>query len=369
MRKFMLVVTALLVMAASVANAQDVETRTQTAYFVAADANGVQQIFQMVLDGQSAPRQITHAASDVINFGVAYDGLSVAYISAGQLLLQPIHTETPESLVLLSATQFLGGPVYSPDGQYIAYPDNGVWLLDLGTRQTHQLLADIPLEESAANTDGLRRYLPKQFVPGDDGTMAKLVVDVGIWEWNSDGVYDLATGALQELAGQTHTDLLPLNDGRVLLYGNGGVAGEPFLHIAASLDDINTNAELLNFGSFSDAPMFASQAIELKPGLVRVFGSGIATKPTDVGIFYFDYDLATNAVSGNLNFVGLSPASQSGVVPGQLSPDGLLLPVYTDALWTDGGNLTGGVELFHILSGETITAAFPKKVSVFHWQQ
>ena len=98
---------------------------TQLAYYIAADAAGVRQVYQLLVDGQSEPRQITYATSDVITFGVAYDGLAVAYMSEGQLWLQPTHTEEAESLATVGAAEFFSPPIFSQDGQHIAYADGG----------------------------------------------------------------------------------------------------------------------------------------------------------------------------------------------------------------------------------------------------
>jgi hypothetical protein len=327
----------------------------------------VQQVYQYLLDGQSEPRQITHADSDVITFDAAYDGLGIAYISDGQLWLQSIHTDEPEAVAAVSATQFFSSPVWSQDGQYIAYADNGVWLMDLGTRETRQLLADVPLEPSASNAGEYRIYQPELFVTDTDGKAAQLIVDVGVWEWNTVGVYDLASGELQELEGQLHTSLLPLSDGRVLLYGNGGVAGEFALHMADSLEDINTYSQVLSFSSLTDATLFAEQAVEISPGVVRVFGPAIATDSEDANAFYFDFD-AEAGTADTVNFLTLAGSDESGnTVAGRLSPDGSLVPVYLNALWTDAGSIYGEFELLDMETGETVAGEFPETVSIFRW--
>jgi hypothetical protein len=348
--------------------AQDTTEVPPVSYYLAADANGVQQVYQLVLDGEYQARPITYAESDVITFSPAYDGLGVAYISDGQLWLQSLHTEAPEAVVSVGATQFFSTPVWSQEGQYIAYADNGVWLLDLGTRETRQLLADVPLEEGASNAGEFRIYQPEMFVLGEDGTAEKLIVDVGVWEWNTVGVYDLASGELQELENQIHTDLLPLSDGRVLLYGNGGVGGEFALHMADSLEDINTYTRVLDFAALTDQTLFAEQAVEIEPGVVRVFGSTISPTPDEVSAFYFDFD-ATTGEADNVNFIPLSEGSTGNTVAGQLSPDGSIVPVHLSALWTDAGSIYGELNLVELATGETVAQEFPEVVGLFRWQE
>ncbi|MBZ0286351.1 MAG: hypothetical protein K8I30_01960 [Anaerolineae bacterium] len=368
MQKLLLTIITLLMMIGGVAGAQDMGPVVRNTYYLAADANGVQQVFHASLSGESEARQITRATADIITFGAAYDNLSVAYISGGQLWLQPIHTEEAEALAQVSSQQFFKRPVYSQDGEYIAYADGGVWLLDLGTRETRQILVDVPMEALKDSTADFRLYQPQQFARGADGRETKLIVDVGIWEWNSDGVYDLETGELQVLEGYLHTDILPLYGGKVLLYGNGGVAGEPALHLAESLDDINTFTEVVKFAALTDTTLFATQAVEIRPGVVRVAGPALTMSPDEVSVFYFDYDLMANE-AGEVHFVTLSKGGSGNVVIGTFSPDGSLLNFYTDPLWTDAGSIYGQLQIVDVATGETVPTQFPATVSIFHWQK
>ncbi|MBI1279508.1 MAG: hypothetical protein GC179_15365 [Anaerolineaceae bacterium] len=339
---------------------------TRISFYLKADASGIQQIYQQLLDGQAEARQISHAASNVLTFGVAYDGLSVAYVSEGQLWLQPIHMEEAEALTKVSALQFFHSPVFSPDGQYIAYADNGLWLLDLGTRETHELLANVEVNADGSNMSEFRLYAPEKFVMDKDGKASKLVVNVGIWEWNTAGIYDLESGNFQMLEGQMHTDLLPLSDGRVLLYGNTAVSGEPVLHIADSLDDINNYTEVLKFGSVTSATLFAEQAVELQPGVVRVFGQSMGAFPDQVKTFILDYDLNTNIV-GQVHMTFIQNSSQNPINLGTLSPDGKLLPVHQDVQYTDAGTPYGNVSLVE-LGADTVTPV-DGTVGLFQWQE
>ncbi len=368
MRKWILLILMLVVGVNGIqahGNHDEKAAETRIAYYLMADTNGIQQVYQLPLNDQNEARQITHAASDVLTFGAAYDGLGVAYISDGQLWLQPIHDEAAEALAKVSSTQFYRSPIFSQDGQYIAYPDDGVWLLDLGTRQTSQVLMDVKLDESASNAPDFRLYAPERFVLDSEGKASKLIVDVGVWEWNTVGVYDLASGDLQVLEGQTHTDLLPLSDGKVLLFGNTGVGGEPVLHIADRLDDINNYTEVMKFGSVTGATLFAQQAVEVQPGVVRIFGESLGAFPDQVKTFILDYDLNTNIV-GQVHMTFIQNTSQNPVHLGTLSPDGKLLPVHLDAQFTDAGTPYGSLRLVE-LGADTVTP-MSGTVGLFRWQ-
>lgn len=363
-----LLAAALLLIPTVGTQAQDMGVVVRSTYFIAADENGVQQVYQLLLDGQSQPRQITRAASDVVTFDAAYDGLAIAYVSGGQLWLQPLHTEAAEALATLTATMFFSSPVFSHDGEYIAYADNGIWLVDLASRETRQLLTDVPLLPDGSNMAEMRSYEPKMFLRGADGRAAKLVVDVGIWEWNGEGIVDLATGALQLLDGQQHSNLLPLYGDRVLVYGNSGVGGDPALRFADSLDAINNSREVLRFSDLTPETLFAQQAVEIFPGVVRVFGESLLNAPEEINFFYVDVNLMESTV-GAVQFVRLPQSTTGSTVAGRLSPDGSILPVYVDAIYTEFGTVFGALSLVDLTTGETISAAFPDAVGIFRWQR
>lgn len=355
LRRWMLLIVLVLV-GVNVAYAQDMGVVTRITYYTAADANGVQQVYQQQLGAEAEPRQVTHAASHVNTFSAAYDGLSIAYISGEQLWLQPIHTEEAEALAPVTASFFPHPPVYSPDGEYIAYANDGLWLYDLAKRQTRQLLQDVRIEPSETVGGEFQIHFPEQFVRGVDGKPAKLIVDVGVWEWNTVGVYDLATGDFQVLEGQNYTGILPLYGDKVLLYGNNGVAGLPGLALAESLDDINTYSEVLDFGAVTATPLFAEQAVEIHPGVVRIFGQGIPAFPDEAKVFYLDYNLMEDTV-GQMQVVTLRNDSGGAVYMGELSPDGSLMPVYHDGQYTDWGTIYGALDVIDLATNESIPVA------------
>lgn len=341
---------------------------THVAYYIAADEAGIQQVFQIVVDGTAnESRQVTRAASDVLTYGAAYDGLAVAYTSDGQLWLQPIHTEEPQALAAITTDRIVGRPIFSQDGQYIAYPDSGVWLLDLSTRDSRQLLAGVPLADDASNAGAYRIFSPEQFILGTDGSAAWLVVDIGVWEWNTAGVVDLATGEIQAIDTVLYTDMLPLYGGRALIYGNNALDGEPVLRVAPNVSDLQTFDEVLNFaGLIENVAPFAEQAVEVAPGTVRVMGSVIGPAWDFVGRFYFDYDLMANGTAV-VNTLPLPIGETGAVDTGPMSPDGALVPAYIDVTWTEAGSKSGRVVVLDVATGAEV-AALEGTVSAFHWQ-
>ncbi len=360
------VLMLMLALAGSVA-AGDMGPVNRLVYFLAADADGVQQVYQLLLDGQSEPRQITSGSGDVLSYGVAYDGLSIAYIRDGQLWLQPIHDSAAEALTPLGAAPYFGAPVYSVDGDYIAYADNGVWLFDLANRTTRQLLENVPINPDGSNMAEMRSFLPERFIRDATGKETKLLVDVGVWEWNTAGVVDLASGTLTLLEGQDHISLLPLYGERVLVYGNSALDGAFALHLAQNLDEINAYDEVLKFSDVTDATLYAEQAVEIHPGTVRVVGTSLGADPAIPTAFRLDVNLMEATHTAVTLFT--LPTSQTGsTLLAALSPDGAILPVYQDALWSPTGGVNGRVLLFDVMTGKTLDVALPEMVGQFRWQ-
>lgn len=367
--KVLLAVASLLMVALPL-QAQTTDSLSRPVYYVAGDDNNIPQVFQFSVGSENPARQITWSETGVVRFGTAYDGLSIVYADANQLWLQPIHTEEAEALTTIDTTNLWTNPIFSQDGNYIAYADKGVWLYDLANRQNRLILEDVPLEENASNATEYRIYQPQKFVLNADGTVNELIVDVGVWEWNTAGVYTIATGELIELEGQVHTDVLALSDGRALVYGNSGFAGEGSLHIADSLSDINNGDLLALFHELTEATLFAERAVEIDPGVVRVFGSGITlTANPDVPLhFYFDFDIETNSVIGEVQLINLTENMDQYADTTQLSPDATLIPIYNDARFGDAGIVYGNVNLLDIVTQELNAPAISESVYGFQFQ-
>jgi len=366
-KKITLIVIGIMAFVSLSIQAQGTVSISRTGYYIAPDTDGIQQVFQLVLGEEQNTRQITYSATDVLNYGIAYDALSIAYISDGQLWLQPIHTDEPESLTAVSASEYLHNPVFSPDSQYIAYTDNGVWLLDLDTRETRQLLENIPFTTESESVGELRIYSPKQFIWSANGSVAQLVVEIGMWEWATAGIVDLTSGELQIIEEVTYTDILPLYGNRVLIYGNNAMNGNPVLRVAVDDNDINTYDEVLDFTGLLDnvITLFADQAIEIAPGTVRVLGTVMSNEP-DSGAFYFDYNLMSNEVLGVSTFT-LPTSESSPVNYGTLSSDGALLSMYVEFAWTETGHTFGNLRIADVVTGEEVFA-LDGHISDFQWQ-
>lgn len=353
--------------------AQEAEPTERILYYLALDGNGIQQVHRHLLYADEV-RQITYANKDVTHFGIAYDGLSVAYLSESQLWLQPFHTKEAEALTAITATDYLDNPVYSPDGRYIAYTDNGIWLMELATREASQLLTNVPINLPGEHVNRIRYYAPRQFIVDPHGKAIQLILGIQIWEWNTVGVYDLTTDTLQEFETERdvrlHTDLLLLSDGRVLLYGNNAYSGEPALHIAQSIDDINTYTKVFDFSSLAETALFAHEAIEIRPGIVRLWGTAFTIADgqlIDLQIFTFDYDLAAGTAE-DISFVKLVNDINETTITGPISADGVLAPILLNVGFSDEGVPNGEARLLNLETGKLTDGGFTQASGSFQWQ-
>lgn len=364
------------------ANTAEAESLTtpDTVYYLADGDNGVDQVFRQVLDGQNNRQQLTNSESDIVAFGVAVDGLSVAYIANGRLQLQRVDAENnpapeAEELVVIDGGQTQSSPVFSPDGQYLAYADHGVWLMDLNTGAAHLLLADIPFDASAPNTSDFRLYTPDRFVIDPQTDALKLLIHIVIWEYSAVGVYDIAAGNFQEIELYNHTQLLPLSDGRVLIYGNSFIGGEAELEIAASLGDVANPELMLDLNTVPGAAetyiaLSAYQAVEIQAGKLRVFVYPLDVKiPLEDGIhkFYFDFDLESGTVS-EVQVVRLGEMEYSSdITAGPVSPDGMKVAVYGSYAVSETGTEAGTMQIYNLMTGEPTSDLFPDRVGEFQW--
>lgn len=354
-------------LAGMVASAQDSGPVTRNLYYLAPDANGVTQVYHYLLGGEDEPRQVTSSDSNVRAFGASHDGLAIAYVAGDQLWLQPIHTEEAEALAPVTDIQFFNSPLFDPDDNSIAYANDGVWLYDLAAREATQLLKDVPLDANGSNMPDFRIYEPAKFVRDADGAISRLIVNVGVWEWQTTGIYDLETGELTLLEGQVHTSALPLYGDKLLLYGNGGVAGEMSLSLVDGTESFDDRRVVVDFADVSSFTLFAEKAIEVHPGTVRIVGTALIPPGESYTAFVFDANLMDDTVSDPI-ILTLSDDTSVNVVAGAISPDGAIMAVYTNATYTSTGAITGGLTLLDLTTGEAIESGLPDVVSALAWQ-
>ncbi len=242
-------------------------------YFIAPQ-NNVQQVWRLPKDGEP-PEPITAALLDVLDFDISADGSQIAYTSGGIVYQQ--NTDSPDvaEMVTLADTSRLpgGAPAFSPDGEQLAYANDGIWVLDLKTGDRRRLVAD----QVPRTPDDLQVQLHDQPRWSPDGQW--LLITVRYYEG-----YDYA---LLSVRG-TPQRLLLLNlynaraewaaDGQLMVYSEGNPFGEPMLSLVTpEAEPVVTrllDLPILDVGLDSQdrlALLRASSSLALGPTSVRLY--------------------------------------------------------------------------------------------------
>lgn len=302
------------------------------AYFVAADSDGINQVWGLTLpDGQS--QILTHAPQSVFHYALSADHTRLIYVSDHQIWQQTIGQSDAESLLTFGAEPAFVTVAISPDGKSLAYHDKGVWLFNMETRQAEQLLTDVPLAPGAPDVSGLRQYSPMYFLDND-----RLLVDVGMWETVTRGIYYLSLRMMQEVAGAyAWLNLLPLYDGRYLVYSgtfvgpgiDGFLLGQP----AADPHEPFTLTPILNdfFAANNLFRVGIYNAVEVAPGQLRFVGTSFAESEQQFKTFMGTYDFNTNAFTVDMSPETIDLLSRIG----EMSPDGRYAAGYLNAMEVD----------------------------------
>jgi Tol biopolymer transport system component len=168
-------------------------------YFLNDDSTGIMQVFRLETDGKTLKR-ITSEPSAVGSYDVSPADGSVVYVANNQLVL--VQADGSGRRVLISGgtvdsnnqlATSVNSPVFSPNGQTVAYGYKGLNLYDLASGNSRLVLE----QKSDSNAPAGVIYSAKNYSP--DGS--KILVGGAIP--NSDGflvsVYDPATNNLVQL--------------------------------------------------------------------------------------------------------------------------------------------------------------------------
>jgi Tol biopolymer transport system component len=175
-------------------------------YYLGTDSAGLTQVFRIDRDG-TTKHQITSETTNVGNYDVSPVDGSVAYVVNNQLLL--INSDGSGRRVLVDAGPIdenaaflnnISNPVFSPNGQTLAYGHQGLNFYALSTGATNRLI-----ENQIDNVSGLsipkELYSPDQYSP--DGS--KLLLSLGYYEGASAAIYYPDSKSLVRLKGDQGT--------------------------------------------------------------------------------------------------------------------------------------------------------------------
>ena len=167
-----------------------------TFYFLGTDTAGLTQVFRIERDGKTQ-KQLTFEPESVKDYDVSLADGSVAYVVGNQLLL--VNADGSDRRIIVDGgvvdenNPFLGiinSPVFSPDGQTLAYGYKGLNLYSVSSGASN-LVIENQIEDSGGFPFPKELYWPERYSP--DGT--KLLITLGYYEGASAAIYDPASNS------------------------------------------------------------------------------------------------------------------------------------------------------------------------------
>ena len=172
-------------------------------YYLGTDSAGRTQVFRIERDG-TTQHQITSEPVNVNDYDVSVVDGSVAYVANNQLLW--INADGSSRRVIVDGGAVdpnnpfisnMSSPVFSPDGQTLAYGYKGLQLYAVSTGQS-ELVIENQIDDAGGGLFVPRElYSPERYSP--DG--AKLLITLSYYEGASSAIYYPATNALVHLEG------------------------------------------------------------------------------------------------------------------------------------------------------------------------
>jgi len=174
-------------------------------YFINNDGIGIAQVFRLETDGKTVI-QLTFESSAVSSYDVSLVDGSVVYVSNNQLLL--IKADGSGRRVLADGGPIdpnnpfitsLSSPVFSPNGQTIAYSNKGLILYAVATGVSNIALENQVIDlVTGAYLPG-EMYIPQKYSP--DGTRILITTAIPNSDGISSGIYTIASNSLLRLSG------------------------------------------------------------------------------------------------------------------------------------------------------------------------
>jgi len=174
-------------------------------YFINNDGAGIAQVFRLGTDGETVT-QLTFEPSAVGSYDISMADGSIVYVANNQLLL--INADGSGRRMLVDGGPVdpnhpfitsLTGPIFSPNGQTIAYSNKGLNLYAVSTGVSNIVLQQLVTDPvSGASAPG-EMYIPQKYSP--DGTKLLITTAIPNSDGISSGIYYPAANSLVRLSG------------------------------------------------------------------------------------------------------------------------------------------------------------------------
>jgi hypothetical protein len=294
-------------------------------YYINNDGARLQQVYRLERDGVTVT-QVTFEPANVDDYDVSRLNGSVVYVSNNQLLW--VNADGSDRRLLLDGGPIdpnngflsnINGPVFSPNGETIAYGYNGLTFYSLATGQSNLLIPD-SIEDSG-NGFVFPRELIWPELYSADGT--RLIVTLGYYEGASSAIYYPNGGALVRLSGDEGA-LICCGETELTSDGSAFYAANPFIGMFAPgmwRVDAATGATTSLLSSPAGAPINAADDPFPAPdGNLYYFYASLPA--TDPGPIRIPLQLVRSALDGVTNRTVLRPETFELMNEALWAPDG-----------------------------------------------
>lgn len=227
--------------------------------YLANDADQIRQVFRLERDGKTVT-QLTFEPIEVQDFDVSQVDGSVVYLTNHQLYI--VNADgTGRRMIFDAGTQdelnpFLtriNSPVFSPDGQTIAFGHKGLNFHSLASGQTARVLEDKTDDFGSGAILPEELYWPEMY--SADGS--KLLLTFGYYEGASTGIYNVNNGSLVRLVNEFR-GIICCGDYTLSADGSTLYSASPFFGMFSAglwrVDTNNGNVTTVFLGDFESNP-------------------------------------------------------------------------------------------------------------------
>ena len=209
------------------AQSEDSSLLPHPLYFLNNDSAGLAQVYRLDQDGITVT-QLTFEPANVDDYDVSMMDGSVVYVSNNQLLT--INADG-SSRSTISEGDSVNSPVWSPNGETIAFAYKGLNFYSVVSGQSNRVLDDQIDDLGGGQTFPRELYWPESY--SADGS--KLVITLAYYEGASSAIYYPNGGALVRLSG---------DEGAIICCGDYHLTSDGSVLFAASPSSGMFNAGL-----------------------------------------------------------------------------------------------------------------------------